>query len=637
MSAIAGYLDFGGQVRPDEACQSMLIALRAFGPDGLVRRRRGAMCIGVAQRHVLPEDDLEPQPLFSGKDRYLLAVDGRIDNRSELASKLGLSNSHLAALSDARLLLTAWERWGLQSFDHILGDLALAVWDADRGALTLARSPLSLRTLCYHRAAHHVAFASIPAGIFALAHVSKVLNLEEIAAISAGGVYVSGPSTVFEGISLVRPGEAVEFANGGKHILRLWNLDGLNRAKGSIGDLGEALRSEFDRAVSAQLRRREKSVACQLSAGRDSGAVASAAALALQRSGKRLIAYTAAPRAGFLDGPQVEWLSDESGLAASTANLYRNIDHRVCRPDGVEIVAQFDELHRHHFGPLLNPSNLPWWSQINRAGSQEGASIMLVGTAGNLSISAGGQGALLDLWRERGPTAWLHEAALVGGFSPAKWRGLGAQTIGPWLPRQAYGALMRLAGRSTTDFYQLPTLWPPLRQMGEAIRRKRFDDPRPPRGYRTLVKDTLARIDNAEKISSALWGLDVRDPTSDRRVVELCLSFPAEAYFSAKSARPVFDAAFGNRLPPEVLRNNRRGYQTADWFELFRPEKVREAFRRYGHNPLVRDLIDQNAIDALLDSWPTSRGYDIATIDTYRNKLLGTLAIASFIDVHFPA
>jgi len=138
-------------------------------------------------------------------------------------------------------------------------------------------------------------------------------------------------------------------------------------------------------------------------------------------------------------------------------------------------------------------------------------------------------------------------------------------------------------------------------------------------------------------LSLACWGLDVRDPTADRRLVELCFSFPPEQLVSANSERPVYEAAFGDRIPREVLASRRRGYQTADWFELFRKEEIREAFRAYRQNAIVGELVDFQQIDRLLNAWPSGGWHRDEIIDLYRNKLLGTLALASFIAVHFPA
>lgn len=631
MSALAGYVDFGDTFRASDSCGRMLAVLQPFGPDRTGRQDLAGISIGLCERNALREDRLDPQPLIGDQGRFALVADGRIDNRSELAAKLNFDPARLAATSDARLMLEAWQHWQYDCFGHLIGDFAIAVWDAERRCLTLARTPLSLRPLFFHRASRGLAFASMPSAIAALPFVSRSPDLEAAAALASGAVYRVDSATLFQGIRKVQPGEAIEFAESGSRSVKLWDLDALRVLPGSVTEFGEMLREQFDRAVFTRLRRDGGKIACHLSAGRDSSAVTATTALALKRSGDELIALTAAPRAGFADGAGGNWLIDESDLAAAAAGAHANIRHHICRPDGEAIEDWLDELHRHHFGPLMNLSNLPWGVQLSRMAARQGASVLLTGSNGNFSISNGGSGYLIDLFREDGLAAWWQQA----GASSSTWLKPMHQLVAPWLPRRAYQLLRQLSGRGTPAADALPTLAPSLRQRAEAIRAEHFRDWRPPRSYRQLVKQTLAGIDDAEKFSSALWGLDVRDPTSDRRVVELCLSLPASAMLSGNSGRPVYEAAFAERLPPQILRNRQRGYQCADWFERFSPGYIRRSFRRYLRNPLVREIVDQSCVESMLDRWPAT-GWQDSIVEPYRNQLLGTLAIASFVDTHFP-
>src|SRR5687768_5227032 len=117
----------------------MLSALASFGPDGTFCRAEGPAVFGRALRRILPGDDFDRQPLIGTDARYLLTADVRIDNREELARLLSISAGDAGRMSDADLLLAAWERWHLSCFDHLLGDIALAVWDSRQKRLTLGR------------------------------------------------------------------------------------------------------------------------------------------------------------------------------------------------------------------------------------------------------------------------------------------------------------------------------------------------------------------------------------------------------------------------------------------------------------------------------------------------------------------
>jgi asparagine synthase (glutamine-hydrolysing) len=79
----------------------------------------------------------------------------------------------------------------------------------------------------------------------------------------------------------------------------------------------------------------------------------------------------------------------------------------------------------------------------------------------------------------------------------------------------------------------------------------------------------MRRVDlgNYNKGMLAGWGLDWRDPTADRRLVEYCLSVPMEQYLGAGERRWLGRRALSDRLPAAVLDAKDRGYQAVDWHE----------------------------------------------------------------------
>src|SRR4051794_18796967 len=195
--------------------------------------------------------------------RYLLVADARIDNREELGASLGLGAVALKRLSDADVLLAAWERWELGCFDRTLGDIALAVWQRDSGRLVLARSPNSSKPLFWAAGSGFVAFASLPQGLHELAEIPKRLNLGELAGTAAGLPYLTD-ETIFAGVHRVPHGHAIEWRGDQVTRKRLWDLDRVPFGSFAAGDYGEALRSELDRAVRARTRRRSGPLASHL-------------------------------------------------------------------------------------------------------------------------------------------------------------------------------------------------------------------------------------------------------------------------------------------------------------------------------------------------------------------------------------
>ena len=78
----------------------------------------------------------------------------------------------------------------------------------------------------------------------------------------------------------------------------------------------------------------------------------------------------------------------------------------------------------------------------------------------------------------------------------------------------------------------------------------------------------LQRVDPGvyNKGTLAGWGIDLRDPTGDRRLIEFALRVPEEQYILDGVPRSLARRAFTDRLPPEVVGEHRRGFQGADWY-----------------------------------------------------------------------
>ncbi|MFL6830547.1 MAG: asparagine synthase-related protein, partial [Sphingomicrobium sp.] len=263
--------------------------------------------------------------------------------------------------------------------------------------------------------------------------------------------------------------------------------------------------------------------------------------------------------------------------------------------------------------------------------------LLLVGWLGNFTISSGGAHHMRDLLREDGLAKWLATAIGRGGLSWTNWRHILKVTLGPSVPRSAFTAALRAAGRGWRTDVEAPLLRQPYRARAEALLRERWADVRPQRSFFDYRRDMLLRVDNAEKMTLVTWGIDIRDPTVDQRFVELCFSLPVDQLVSANAERPIYEAAFADRLPREVLLNRKRGYQSPDWYLAFPRHEIAAHYERYGKHPLVRELINLEHVRELLDNWPTRDFYSGPVISTYRNKLLETLSVAAFINMHFPA
>jgi asparagine synthase (glutamine-hydrolysing) len=138
----------------------MLEALRHRGPDGTGVWRNGSVALAHCQLALTKEAATERQPHANEAGTVRVVLDGRFDNRDELAGELRAKSLRLRDESDAELLLRVYECWGEAGAARLLGDFAFAIWDDASQTLVCARDVLGIRPLYVHARDGLIAVAS---------------------------------------------------------------------------------------------------------------------------------------------------------------------------------------------------------------------------------------------------------------------------------------------------------------------------------------------------------------------------------------------------------------------------------------------------------------------------------------------
>jgi asparagine synthase (glutamine-hydrolysing) len=138
---------------------------------------------------------------------------------------------------------------------------------------------------------------------------------------------------------------------------------------------------------------------------------------------------------------------------------------------------------------------------------------------------------------------------------------------------------------------------------------------------------------NINKGTLAGWGIDRRDPTGDKRLLEFCLSVPTEAYLSKGIPRALVRRAMVDRLPRAVLKEARKGYQAVDWHEGLTAAhaEVTAELERLAHCPAAAGLLDMERLKRLAAHWPTSGWERGEVMEAYRLVLLRGIAAGHFL------
>jgi asparagine synthase (glutamine-hydrolysing) len=633
VTALAGFWAYGSGVDPAGAAERMLKAQAIYAPAAPVIARSGDVALGRRLFRLLPEDVFDRGPATAGGSRWTLVADVRLDNRNGLAEALGVDRAEAARLADATLLSRALERWEEAAIDRLSGDFAFAAWDAQRERLLLARDPIGHRPLHYHVGAGFLAFASMPKGLHALPEVPRAPDTHAFARLLAL-LPESGGDTLFEGIARVPPGHLCIATRSGVEVRRWWNPPRRTLRLKNPGEYQEAVRAEFDRAVSVRLRGAGTAVASHLSGGLDSSAVTATAARLLAAEGQ-VHAFTSVPREGFEAKARPGRFADEGAHAAAVAALYPNIEHVLVRTAGRSPLESLDRNAFLYDRPVLNLCNNVWGNAILDLAKGRGLSVLLTGQMGNLSFSYNGFERLPALLR-RGRLVKLAREALALRRNGIRLESSAAHALGPYLPSRLWLAIHRWRGRSL-DLGAYSALDPAAAAGLEAEAAEAAHDfaYRPSKDAYATRLWALGRTDGGAYHKGILggWGIDMRDPTADRGLIELCLSIPMAQYLRGGHIRALARGAFSDRLPTVVLDETRKGLQAADWYEGLGAGQgeAREQVERLAELAAAQGIFDTERLRRLVEDWPEGGWASHEVEGQYRMALLRGISTGHFL------
>ena len=479
---------------------------------------------GVAHQHArnTPESLTERQP-FVSPAQTVVCIDGRLDNREELASASPNAAEHT---SDAALVLGAYDRNGDRFASHLNGDFAVAVFDAGRRQLLLARDVMAARPLYYCSIPGTVLFASEIKSILAHPRVTTAPELDTIAELMFDD-WTDAERTCFRGVFSVPPGSMAVITCGGVVIREHWAFDPATRVRlRSFGEYVDAFRGLFEQSVRRRLRS-SRAVAVAVSGGVDSSAIFCQASVLARRSG------AASPRGITMVFPAGS-RADEREFVEQLESACGTTIARVSGSNSDAVDARAVVGHLEMPGTLGSSHN----AILERARA-EGCRVMLDGFFGDQMLFTRG-GYLVDLARTgrwirvhrdlRQFAAWMTDAD--PGYFRQDFRRAFVRSLPPrWLFR----ILKRYAGgwRGRTSIY--PTWFTEqLRQRAVARHMRPIDDRASPATYHAqelyghaTAGHYLSQVQR--QIGAGLmYGIDVCYPFRDRDLVAFLMAIPGE-------------------------------------------------------------------------------------------------------------
>lgn len=498
------------------------------------------------------------QPMENEDGSLRVIFNGEIYNYVELQEGLRRMGHALRTKSDTETILHLYEDHGLDFVQKLNGMFAIALWDAARDRLVLARDRLGQKPLVYREEPGRFLFGSELKALLSVPGIPREIDPESLDAYLTYQ-YVPHPRTILQGFSKLPPGHLAVYEEGRLRVFPYWNPDFAAEEPLREKEASEELRE----LLTASVRRRLRSdvpLGAFLSGGVDSTVI-----VGLMQS------LSSEPVRTFSIGfPEAEY--DETRYAKEVSKRFGTIHQEfLVEPDAVEIL---DRLVWHYDEPFADSSAVPTWyvSQMTRR---------------HVTVALSGDGGdELFTGYPRYKAAWLAQGfdrlprflrRLAAG---SYWRSLpasprqkslrrrfkrfvdclGKEPIARYLEWIAIFGEERRAGLYREDFAAELGDSRPVGFLRAAFARAAGRDPVTATSLADLVTylpcDLMTKVD----IASMAHGLECRQPFLDHTVVEAAIRLPGRLKFRLGSGKRLLKATFADLLPDSVRRRPKMGF-----------------------------------------------------------------------------
>ncbi len=608
----------------------MLNRLVHRGPDEEGTHHGAGVAFGARRLRVIDPTGGH-QPVRNETGSVWAVLNGEIYNYRELRGELIQKGHRFQSNCDTEVLVHLYEEEGAEAVYRLRGMFAYAIWDRERDLVLLVRDRVGIKPLYYSvqpgktGASHRVLFSSelpsllegLPDWTIRPQAIADFLSL----------LYVPAPETVVEGVSQLRPGEALKIVRGRLEFWRYYRPEeeALYQADPSQGDQRERFLSTLRDSVQAHLVS-DVPLGLFLSGGLDSASILACMREAIPGSIRTFsIGYDAPEDQSYNELEAARFLATHFGTDHTEA---------VLRPDAVSllprVVAGMGE-------PFADSSAIPTYlvSEVAR----ESVTVALSGIGGDelfggypryLGLRSASHYAALPMamrsWIASGAASCLSDGFggrdvrgrikrfLVDGYRPLNEQYLRWTTFLPagWDgPLFAEGLRSAVADSSALRhirslFGQWPSHDPADRAMGVDLQ--------------TYLPDDLLRMGDR---MSMVHSLELRVPFCDHHLVAFAHSLPAAEKLQGCKLKGFMRSALQDVLPKRITSAHKRGFMLplARWLredlrEMSRDLLSEQAIRRRGyvnpayvqwllaqHNSGRRNFTDQLYALMVLELW----------------------------------
>ena len=575
MCGIAGAAVWGDVPRgfdPFRVTADMTRALAHRGPDGegvvdCTPRHDAASpatCVlGHRRLAIIDLSDRAAQPMTSPRVPVSVTYNGEIYNFRSLRRELQRTGRDFQSDSDTEVLLQGYEEWGTSVVDRLRGMFACAIWDGRSQQLVVARDRLGIKPLYLHRTERGVLFASEIRALLASGVVPRELDplaLDQFLAYQA----VPPPRTLVRGIDLLPPGHlAVIDSRHAPTSQPYWDLltcaEPSRRLSVSFAAARERVRQLLSESIDLHLVS-DVPVGVFLSGGVDSSAL-----VALMHD-RGVTARTFS--IGF---PGTSY--DEAAYARAIASRFgtEHVEIPISEADIPDQIRAAAASIDHPSGDGINTF------LIARAVRAAGVTVALSGLGGDEFF--GGYPSFERFARYgQYARAWGRSPGAVRSSVAAAVRAVGQRSVAT----EKTAALLETDGSLPEAFPIMRELFAPAQREALLGRERRADAEQQGDPYVTLLARALERAAGAGLMAlvsyaeartymhdvllrdtdqmSMRWGLEVRVPLIDHRLVEYLMTLPDDLREPGDRPKRLLIESLPSPLPEICVDRPKQGF-----------------------------------------------------------------------------
>jgi len=604
MCGIAGFLSLEqGVFATKTIAQAMCDVITHRGPDGQGFLVDGPVAMGMRRLSII---DLAggQQPISNEDGTISVIQNGEIYNFLEVRQDLEKRGHRFRTNSDTEAIVHLYEEYGTRCVEHLRGMFALAIWDAPRRRLLVARDRLGIKPVYYAVGNGRLLFGSELKSLLAVGLDREIDQqaLHDYLSLT----YVPAPATIFKAARKLMPGSMLIAERGAVRIERYWNLSFEPDEKRfhSEPEIVEAVRERVEDAVRSHLVS-DVPLGVFLSGGVDSAAL-----VACMRK------FHTGPLQTFSIGFAEKSFSELDRAREAAKHFGTEHHEMIVTPDAAamvpELVHSFDE-------PYADSSAIPVLCVARLA--RQSVTVALTGEGGDEVFAGYKTYAATRL-------AGVYRRAVPSPLRSLLAWGVNRLPVSHGKVSFDYMAKRFVAGASR-DAVDAHFSWKAI--FDEAAKQALYREPHSVGPTVRLYHEAVAGIDpqdllarllmidtklglegdmlvKADRMSMAT-SLEGRVPLLDHPLVEMVAAIPSRFKMRGMKTKVLLRAAMADVLPPETTQGPKQGFNVPipSWLNgplrelvrdtlapsriaaagIFRSEPIQELIR--AHEKLERD------------------------------------------------